>query len=69
MDYIKLTKELLVNLDELNDKIITEFIGLKLKLYPYLILDSKNKQKKIKVLIKIQLKKICFNDLKKLFIN
>ena len=49
--------------DELNGKIMTEFIGLRSKLYSHRILDSEKEIKKAKGVKKnVVENKICFND-------
>ncbi|KAL4121384.1 hypothetical protein QTP88_013907 [Uroleucon formosanum] len=49
--------------DELNGKIMTEFIGLRSKLYSYRVLDTEKEIKKAKGVKKnVVENKICFND-------
>ncbi|CAI6372703.1 unnamed protein product [Macrosiphum euphorbiae] len=52
--------------DELNGKIMTEFIGLRSKLYSHRILDTEKEIKKAKGVKKnVVENKICFNDFEK----
>ncbi|VVC27494.1 DNA polymerase, palm domain [Cinara cedri] len=49
--------------DELNGQIMTEFVGLRSKLYTYKIFENKNVIKKVKGVKKSIVKnKLCFND-------